>query len=179
MRPSVPVQELPRRVWPRTGRARAAVPVLLVRRQRHEHLGHICRECTTFCSVATSTTLRGKLVQDSWLTCRTFQHGATLCVTTPSSLYSSLADSILALDCTLVDLTPTIGAILFEHDEAQPREGETVREAWERAGFHIKQVNTGGEKVEKAVREKWRERGVRVCIDYGPTCVAPSSNSHR
>ncbi|KPV72864.1 uncharacterized protein RHOBADRAFT_55536 [Rhodotorula graminis WP1] len=99
----------------------------------------------------------------------TFAHGATLCLTTPSSLYSSLADSILALECTLVDLTPTIGAILFEHDEAQSREGESVRDAWRRAGFKIKQVNTGGEKVEKAVRDKWRERGVRVCIDYGPT----------
>ncbi|GAA5912014.1 hypothetical protein JCM8208_006459 [Rhodotorula glutinis] len=96
-------------------------------------------------------------------------HGATLCLTTPSSLYSSLADSILALECTLVDLTPTIGALLFEHDEAQPREGESVRDAWRRAGFKVKQVNTGGEKVEKAVRDKWRERGVRVCIDYGPT----------
>ncbi|GAA5845887.1 hypothetical protein JCM9279_002413 [Rhodotorula babjevae] len=99
----------------------------------------------------------------------TFAHGATLCLTTPSSLYSSLADSILALECTLVDLTPTIGAILFEHDGAQPRAGESIRDAWQRAGFKIKQVNTGGEKVEKAVREKWRERGVRVCIDYGPT----------
>lgn len=105
------------------------------------------------------------------------QHGATLCLTTPSSLYSSLADSILALECTLVDLTPTIGALLFEHDEAQPREGESVRDAWRRAGFKVKQVNTGGEKVEKAVRDKWRERGVRVCIDYGPTCVPPPSFS--
>ncbi|GAA6054827.1 hypothetical protein JCM3770_004093 [Rhodotorula araucariae] len=111
----------------------------------------------------------------------TFAHGATLCLTTPSSLYSSLADSILALGCTLVDLTPTIGALLFEHDEAQPRAGESVREAWERAGFRIKQVNTGGERVEKAVREKWRERGVRVCIDYGPTetTVGVISNQSR
>ncbi|GAA6002009.1 uncharacterized protein JCM10292_001795 [Rhodotorula paludigena] len=99
----------------------------------------------------------------------TFAHGATLCLTTPSSLYSSLADSILALDCTLVDLTPTIASLLFEHDEAQPRDGESVRAAWQRAGFRIKQVNTGGERVEKAVREKWRDRGVRVVIDYGPT----------
>ncbi|GAA5909561.1 hypothetical protein JCM6882_003455 [Rhodosporidiobolus microsporus] len=99
----------------------------------------------------------------------TFAHGATLCITTPSSLYSSLADSILALNCTLVDLTPTVAAVLFEHAEAVPKEGESVADAWKRAGFRIKQVNTGGERVEKAVREKWRERGVRVVIDYGPT----------
>ncbi|GAA6030664.1 hypothetical protein JCM8097_006261 [Rhodosporidiobolus ruineniae] len=98
-----------------------------------------------------------------------FAHGSTLCITTPSSLFSSLAQSVLALDCTLVDITPTIASLLFEHAEAQPREGETVKEAWERAGFRIKQVSTGGEKVDKAVREKWRERGVRVVIDYGPT----------
>ncbi|GAA6005906.1 hypothetical protein JCM11491_004056 [Sporobolomyces phaffii] len=99
----------------------------------------------------------------------TFAHGATVCVTTPASLFSDLAGSILRLDCTLVDLTPTISSLLFEHLEAQPREGESERDAWERAGFRIKQVNTGGEKVEKAVRERWRERGVRVVIDYGPT----------
>ncbi|BGP35950.1 hypothetical protein JCM10296v2_007802 [Rhodotorula toruloides] len=99
----------------------------------------------------------------------TLAHGSTVCITTPSSLFSSLADTILALDCTLVDLTPTIAALLFEHEEAQPRVGESVQEAWRRAGFRIKQVNTGGEKVDKSVREKWRERGVRVCIDYGPT----------
>lgn len=90
-------------------------------------------------------------------------------MTTPASLFSSLAESIIALECTLVDLTPTVGALLFEHDEAQPSEGETPEQAWRRAGFKIKQVNTGGEKVEKGIREKWRERGVRVCIDYGPT----------
>ncbi|GAA5828502.1 hypothetical protein JCM11251_000821 [Rhodosporidiobolus azoricus] len=99
----------------------------------------------------------------------TFAHGSTLCITTPSSLYSSLADSILALKCTLVDLTPTVAAVLFEHAEAVPEEGESEKDAWERTGFRLKQVNTGGEKVEKAVREKWRERGVRVVIDYGPT----------
>ncbi|GAA5947713.1 hypothetical protein JCM3765_001046 [Sporobolomyces pararoseus] len=99
----------------------------------------------------------------------TFAHGSTVCVTTPASLFSDLAGSILRLDCTLVDLTPTISSLLFEHAEAQPREGETVQQAWKRAGFRIKQVNTGGEKVEKAVRERWRERGVRVVIDYGPT----------
>ncbi|GAA5888196.1 hypothetical protein JCM16303_003774 [Sporobolomyces ruberrimus] len=98
-----------------------------------------------------------------------FAHGSTLCLTTPSSLFSDLAGSILRLDCTLVDLTPTISSLLFEHAEAQPREGETAKQAWERAGFRIKQVNTGGEKVEKVVRERWRERGVRVVIDYGPT----------
>lgn len=90
-------------------------------------------------------------------------------MTTPASLFSSLAESILALECTLVDLTPTVGALLFEHDAAQPISGETPEQAWRRAGFRIKQVNTGGEKVEKGIREKWRERGVRVCIDYGPT----------
>ncbi|GAA5872736.1 hypothetical protein JCM3774_005045 [Rhodotorula dairenensis] len=99
----------------------------------------------------------------------TLAHGATVCLTTPASLFSSLAETIIALECTLVDLTPTVGALLFEHDEAQPRDGETVEEAWRRAGFRIKQVNTGGEKVEKGIREKWRARGVRVCIDYGPT----------
>ncbi|GAA5898414.1 uncharacterized protein JCM6883_001016 [Sporobolomyces salmoneus] len=99
----------------------------------------------------------------------TLAHGATVCVTSPSSLFSDLAGSILRLNCTLVDLTPTISSLLFEHAEAQPREGETAKQAWERAGFRIKQVNTGGEKVEKAVRERWRERGVRVVIDYGPT----------
>ncbi|GAA6016635.1 hypothetical protein JCM10207_000129 [Rhodosporidiobolus poonsookiae] len=98
-----------------------------------------------------------------------FAHGSTLCLTTPSALFSSLAQSVLALQCTLVDLTPTIAALLFEHGDAQPRHGETIKDAWTRAGFRIKQVNTGGEKVEKAVREKWRERGVRVVIDYGPT----------
>ncbi|BGP04055.1 Nonribosomal peptide synthetase 4 [Rhodotorula toruloides ATCC 204091] len=99
----------------------------------------------------------------------TLAHGSTVCITTPASLFSSLADTILALDCTLADLTPTIAALLFEHEEAQPRAGESVEQAWRRAGFRIKQVNTGGEKVDKSVREKWRERGVRVCIDYGPT----------
>ncbi|GAA5977485.1 hypothetical protein JCM11641_000978 [Rhodosporidiobolus odoratus] len=99
----------------------------------------------------------------------TFAHGSTLCITTQPSLLSSLVSSILALRCTLVDLTPTVSAVLFEHPDAQPVEGESVQEAWERAGFRIKQVNTGGERVEKAVREKWRERGVRVVIDYGPT----------
>ncbi|GAA5851882.1 hypothetical protein JCM8547_000086 [Rhodosporidiobolus lusitaniae] len=108
-----------------------------------------------------------------------FAHGSTLCITTPSSLFSSLATSISALRCTLVDLTPTIAALLFEHDEAQPRDGETVKEAWERAGFRIKQVNTGGERVEKSVREKWRERGVRVVIDYGPTHTTVGVISNR
>ena len=97
------------------------------------------------------------------------QHGSTICLTTPASLFSDLAGSILRLKCTLVDLTPTISSLLFEHPEAQPRENETAKEAWDRAGFKIKQVNTGGEKVERAVRERWRERGVRVVIDYGPT----------
>ncbi|GAA6061495.1 hypothetical protein JCM10212_000199 [Sporobolomyces blumeae] len=99
----------------------------------------------------------------------TLAHGSTICITTPSALFSDLSGSILRLGCTLVDLTPTVSALLFEHPEAQPREGESAREAWTRAGFQIKQVNTGGEKVEKAVRERWRERGVRVVIDYGPT----------
>ncbi|GAA5935836.1 uncharacterized protein JCM15063_001820 [Sporobolomyces koalae] len=99
----------------------------------------------------------------------TFAHGSTVCITTPASLFSDLAGSILRLDCTLVDLTPTISSLLFEHYDAQPREGETAKQAWQRAGFRIKQVNTGGEKVEKVVRERWRERGVRVVIDYGPT----------
>ncbi|GAA5932680.1 hypothetical protein JCM1841_006935 [Sporobolomyces salmonicolor] len=99
----------------------------------------------------------------------TFAHGSTLCITTPSSLFSDLAGAILRLGCTLVDLTPTISALLFEHPDAQCEEGETPSQAWKRAGFKIKQVNTGGEKVERAVREKWRERGVRVVIDYGPT----------
>lgn len=97
------------------------------------------------------------------------QHGSTICVTSPASLFSDLAGSILRLDCTLVDLTPTISSLLFEHADAQPREGETELEAWTRAGFRIRQVNTGGEKVEKAVRDRWRDRGVRVVIDYGPT----------
>ncbi|BGP44046.1 hypothetical protein JCM10449v2_008103 [Rhodotorula kratochvilovae] len=103
----------------------------------------------------------------------TFAHGATLCLTTPSSLYSSLADSILALNCTLVDLTPTIGALLFEHDEAQPREGESVRAAWDRAGFRIKQVNTGGERVEKAVRENETTVGVISNQSLAPSPPAP------
>ncbi|CDR48488.1 RHTO0S18e01178g1_1 [Rhodotorula toruloides] len=107
----------------------------------------------------------------------TLAHGSTICITTPASLFSSLADTILTLDCTLVDLTPTIAALLFEHEEAQPRKGESIADAWRRAGFRIKQVNTGGEKVDKSVREKWRERGVRVCIDYGPeTTVGVISN---
>ncbi|BGP20905.1 hypothetical protein JCM10213_001518 [Rhodosporidiobolus nylandii] len=96
-------------------------------------------------------------------------HGSTLCLAPPSSLYSSLSATILALNCTLVDLTPTVSSLLFEHPDAVPHEGETVKAAWERAGFRIKQVNTGGERVEKAVRERWRERGVRVVVDYGPT----------
>ncbi|KAM0747356.1 acetyl-CoA synthetase-like protein [Meredithblackwellia eburnea MCA 4105] len=99
----------------------------------------------------------------------TFAHGSTLCMTSQSSLLSDLAGSVLRLGCTLVDLTPTVGALLFEHPDAQPRDGETVRQAWERAGFRIKVVNTGGEKVERWVRDAWLERGVRVVIDYGPT----------
>ncbi|KAK4690569.1 hypothetical protein P7C70_g9548, partial [Phenoliferia sp. Uapishka_3] len=98
----------------------------------------------------------------------TFAHGATLCLTSQSALLSDLASCILRLECTLVDLTPTVGALLFEYPEAQPLEGETLREAWYRAGFRIKQINTGGEKVEKWIRDKWMERGVKVVIDYGP-----------
>ena len=93
-------------------------------------------------------------------------------MTSQSALLSDLADAVLRLRCTLVDLTPTIGVLLFEHPEAQPRDGESVREAWVRAGFTIKQVNTGGEKVERWVRDAWIERGVQVVIDYGPRCVA-------
>lgn len=90
-------------------------------------------------------------------------------MTSPSALMSDLAGTILRLGCTLVDLTPTISSLLFEHLEARPRDGETVKEGWQRAGFKIKVINTGGEKVEKWVRDAWMERGVRVVIDYGPT----------
>ncbi|KDE06274.1 hypothetical protein MVLG_03433 [Microbotryum lychnidis-dioicae p1A1 Lamole] len=99
----------------------------------------------------------------------TFAHGSTLCMTTPSTLMSDLAGTILRLNCTLVDLTPTISSLLFEHLESQPQEGESVLEAWQRAGFKIKQLNTGGEKVEAWIRDAWMDRGVRVVIDYGPT----------
>lgn len=84
---------------------------------------------------------------------------------------SDLAGTILRLDCTLVDLTPTISTLLFEHPDTRPQEGESVKEAWIRAGFGIKVISTGGEKVEKWVRDAWMERGVRVVIDYGPTSV--------
>lgn len=97
------------------------------------------------------------------------QHGATLCMTSQSALLSDLAGAILRLECTLVDLTPTIGALLFDYPDAKPRPGETVRDGWRRAGFKIKVVNTGGEKVERWVRDAWIERGVRVVVDYGPT----------
>ena len=90
-------------------------------------------------------------------------------MTSPSNLMSDLAGTILRLRCTLVDLTPTISSLLFEHPDAKPREGETVKEAWKRAGFEIKVINTGGEKVEKWVRDAWMDRGVKVVIDYGPT----------
>ncbi|SCZ96549.1 BZ3500_MvSof-1268-A1-R1_Chr8-2g10288 [Microbotryum saponariae] len=99
----------------------------------------------------------------------TFAHGSTLCMTTPSTLMSDLAGTILRLNCTLVDLTPTISSLLFEHLESQPLDGESVLEAWQRAGFKIKQLNTGGEKVEAWIRDAWMDRGVRVVIDYGPT----------
>lgn len=96
-------------------------------------------------------------------------------MTSPSALLSDLAGTILRLECTLVDLTPTISTLLFEHLEAQPREGESVKEAWKRAGFAIKVLSTGGEKVEAWVRDAWLERGVRVVIDYGPryVCAPP------
>ncbi|SCV67373.1 BQ2448_6019 [Microbotryum intermedium] len=99
----------------------------------------------------------------------TFAHGSTLCMTNPSSLMSDLAGTILRLNCTLVDLTPTISSLLFEHLESQPEQGESVLEAWQRAGFKIKQINTGGEKVEAWIRDAWMDRGVKVVIDYGPT----------
>ena len=92
-------------------------------------------------------------------------------MTSPSALLSDLAGTILRLECTLVDLTPTISTLLFEHAEAQPREGESVKDAWQRAGFRIKVLSTGGEKVEHWVRDAWLERGVRVVIDYGPRCA--------
>lgn len=90
-------------------------------------------------------------------------------MTSPAQLFSDLAGTILRLECTLIDLTPTVSSVLFEHPEARPREGESVRDAWQRAGFKVKVINTGGEKVEKWVRDAWMERGVRVVIDYGPT----------
>lgn len=92
-------------------------------------------------------------------------------MTSPSNLMSDLAGTILRLNCTLVDLTPTISSLLFEHLDAKPNDGESIKQGWERAGFKIKVVNTGGEKVEKWVRDAWMERGVRVVIDYGPTRV--------
>lgn len=90
-------------------------------------------------------------------------------MTSPTQLFSDLARTILRLDCTVVDLTPTVSSVLFEHPDARPLEGETERDAWRRAGFRVKWINTGGEKVEKWVRDSWMERGVRVVIDYGPT----------
>lgn len=90
-------------------------------------------------------------------------------MTTSSSLLSDLAGTILRLGCTVVDLTPTISTLLFEHLEAQPLEGETIKDGWIRAGFKIKMLCTGGEKVERWVRDAWLERGVKVVIDYGPS----------
>ncbi|KAM0787082.1 hypothetical protein ACM66B_006340 [Microbotryomycetes sp. NB124-2] len=99
----------------------------------------------------------------------TFAHGATLCMTTPTSLMSDLAATILKLDCTVVDLTPTVSSVLFELPETKPTGDESLEQAWRRAGFRVKWINTGGEKVEKWVRDAWIARGVRVVIDYGPT----------
>lgn len=91
-------------------------------------------------------------------------------MTPQSSLMSDLADAVIRLGVTLVDLTPTVSALLLEHPDAQPQEGESVMDAWKRAGLsNLKQINTGGEKVERRIRDAWMERGVRVVIDYGPT----------
>lgn len=89
-------------------------------------------------------------------------------MTSQENLLADLAGSILRLRCNVVDLTPTVSTLLFENPDAQVREGETVIDAWKRSGFEIRQINTGGEKVERWVREAWMERGVRVVIDYGP-----------
>lgn len=99
-------------------------------------------------------------------------------MTTTSSLLSDLAGAALRLDVTLVDLTPTVSSLLLEYDDAKPLNGESIREAWDRAGFRIKVLSTGGEKVEKWVVDAWTERGVRVVIDYGPseTSVGVISN---
>ncbi|KAK4056093.1 NRPS [Microbotryomycetes sp. JL221] len=100
----------------------------------------------------------------------TWAHGATLCMTTPTQLMSDLAGTILKLSCTVVDLTPTVSSVLFEHIDSKPKnENETLKQAWLRAGFKVKWINTGGEKVEKWIRDAWFQRGVRVVIDYGPT----------
>ncbi|KAK4049717.1 NRPS [Microbotryomycetes sp. JL201] len=111
----------------------------------------------------------------------TFAHGATLCMTTPSSLMSDLAGTILKLECTIVDLTPTVSSVLFELPETKPVGNETLEQAWRRAGFKVKWINTGGEKVEKWVRDAWIARGVTVVIDYGPTetTVGVISNQSR
>lgn len=98
----------------------------------------------------------------------TLAHGATLCMTSQENLLSDLPGSILRLDCTVVDLTPTVSSLVFEHFDALPREGESILDGWKRAGFKIKQCNTGGEKVESTIRDSWLKRGVRPVIDYGP-----------
>lgn len=91
-------------------------------------------------------------------------------MTSQSSLLSDLAGAVIRLEVTLVDLTPTVSALLLEHPDAQPRAGESVTDGWKRAGLsRLKQINTGGEKVERRIRDAWMERGVRVVIDYGPT----------
>jgi non-ribosomal peptide synthetase component F len=104
--------------------------------------------------------------------------GSTLCMTSAANLFSDLAGTVLRFNCTLVDLTPTVSTLLWDHEEAQPVGTETVKDAWIRAGFKIKSLATGGEKVEKWVLDGWIQRGVKVVIDYGPseTTVGVISN---
>jgi non-ribosomal peptide synthetase component F len=99
-------------------------------------------------------------------------------MTSSTFLLSDLAGSVLRLNCTLIDLTPTVSTLLLEHPAAQPLPHESIQQAWIRAGFAIKVLSTGGERVERWVRDAWMERGVKVVIDYGPseTTVGVISN---
>lgn len=99
-------------------------------------------------------------------------------MTSQENLLSDLSGSILRLNCTVVDLTPTVSSLVFEHFDALSRESESILDGWKRAGFKIKQCNTGGEKVDGATRDAWLKRGVVAVIDYGPseTTVGVISN---
>ncbi|EGG02351.1 uncharacterized protein MELLADRAFT_91465 [Melampsora larici-populina 98AG31] len=79
----------------------------------------------------------------------TLLHGATVCMTTTDSLQTDLIQAIISQSCDIIDLTPSV--------------------IWSKAGFKVKQLNTGSEYVPASLKKAFLSRGISVCVDYGPT----------
>lgn len=93
-------------------------------------------------------------------------------MTTSDALRTDLVQAMLDLDCTAVDLTPSVASLLLDHELFTTTENLSVtetRQIWKAAGFRLRQLNTGSEAVPVSLKRAFLRRGVDICIDYGPS----------